>query len=152
MTEELQRTTPIDIDRIERLIIALGQRTTAHNEMLQTITECLIGIDASLRQMALVSNPAPNYQRQLSEFEGFDWGAIDATILKEDEDGPSAVEWNGKVFMRRSPNNRFAGAVWFSRCTGKDADGNNKYERLISFKAMNDAEPIAEKAKKAIRA
>ena len=150
MSDAPQRTSPVDIDRIEKLVIALGQRTAAQNEMLQTIAECLIGIDASLRQMALASNPAPNYQRQLNEYQGFDWGSIGAAILKEDDDGVSVVEWNGQVFTRRSPNNKFDAAVWFSRCAGKDADGNNRYVRLISFKAASDAEPIAAKARKAI--
>jgi hypothetical protein len=31
-------------------------------------------------------------------------------------------------------------------------NGNKRYARLISFRALNDAEPIAAKAKKAIRA
>ena len=66
--------------------------------------------------------------------------------------GVTAVEWNGQVFTRRSPNNKFAEAVWFSRHLGQDADGNKRYARLISFRALSDAEPIAAKAKKAIRA
>lgn len=148
MSEKSQRAYPVDIDQIEKLVIALGQRTKAQNEMLRLIGECLLGIDASLRQMVLVSSPAPNYQRQLNEYQNFDWGSIGAMILKQDEDGVSAVEWNGQVFVRRSPNNKYDAAIWFSRCTGKDADGNNRYVRLISFKAVNEAEPIAAKAKK----
>jgi hypothetical protein len=35
---------------------------------------------------------------------------------------------------------------------GQDADGNKRYARLITFRALSDAEPIAAKAKKAIRA
>jgi hypothetical protein len=31
-------------------------------------------------------------------------------------------------------------------------NGNKRYARLVSFRALNDAEPIAAKAKKAIRA
>ncbi|MCI0661469.1 MAG: single-stranded DNA-binding protein, partial [Acidobacteria bacterium] len=108
--------------------------------------------ESHLRQIAISSNPAPNYQRPLSEYAGFDWASIGATILNRDDDGVTAVEWNGQVFTRRSPNNKFAEAVWFSRCVGKDAEGNNKYARLISFKAVSEAEPIAAKAKKAIRA
>jgi hypothetical protein len=84
-------------------------------------------------------------------YDGFDWSSIGAGVLKEDEDGVSSVEWNGQVFTRRSPNNRFDAAIWFSRCVGKDSDGNNRYVRLISFKVASDAEPIAAKAKKAAR-
>jgi hypothetical protein len=152
MSDKPQRTTQIDIDKIEKLVIALGQRTAAQNEALTLIGGCLIGIDASLRQLSLASNPAPNYQRQLSEYRNFDWDSIGAMVLKEDEDGVNAVEWNEHVFQRRSPSNKFDAAIWFSRCTGKDSEGNNRYVRLITFKAGNEAEPIAAKAKQAIRA
>jgi hypothetical protein len=64
----------------------------------------------------------------------------------------TAVEWNGQVFTRRSPNNKFDAAVWFSRHLGQDADGNKRYARLIVFRALSDAEPIAAKAKKGTRA
>src|SRR5687767_15974019 len=128
-------------DHIEKLIITLGQRMTAHNEILQMIASSLEGIDASLRQIAISSNPAPNYHRPLTEYPEFDWTSIGAAILKEDQEGVTAVEWNGQVFTRRSANNKFDAAVWFSRCTGKDAEGNNRYARLMTFKAVGDAEP-----------
>lgn len=139
-----------DIDRAEKLILTLEQRMSEQNELLQMIAASLQGIESHLRQIAISSNPAPNYQRSLSDYPGFDWLSIGATALKEDNDGVTAVEWNGQVFTRRSPNNKFDAAIWFSRCVGKDADGNNKYVRLISFKAAADAEPIAAKAKKDI--
>ncbi|MCG3144887.1 MAG: hypothetical protein HONDAALG_02397 [Gammaproteobacteria bacterium] len=139
-----------DIDRTEKLIVTLGQRISEQNEILQMIAASLQGVESHLRQIAISSNPAPNYQRPLSEYIGFDWLSIGATVLKEDDDGATAVEWNGQVFTRRSPHNKFDAAIWFSRCVGKDADGNNRYARLISFKAVNDAEPIAAKARKAI--
>jgi len=151
MSEALQATSPMDVGRIEKLVITLGQRTNTQNELLQIIAESLQGIDASLRQMALASNPAPNYQRSLNEYRSFDWGSIGAAVLKEDKDGVSVVEWNNQVFTRRSPNNKFDAAVWFSRCVGKDAENNNRYVRLITFKAASDAEPISSKAKKAVR-
>jgi hypothetical protein len=139
-----------EIDRSEKLIVALGQRIGEQNEILQMIAASLQGVESHLRQIAISSNPAPNYQRPLSDYPGFDWLSIGATVLKEDHDGATAVEWNGQIFTRRSPNNKFDAAVWFSRCVGKDADGNNKYVRLISFKAASEAEPIAAKARKAI--
>jgi len=80
------------------------------------------------------------------------WSSIGAIVLNRDSDGVTAVEWNGQVFTRRSPSNRYDGAVWYSRHLGKDSDGNMRYARLISFRALSDAEPIAAKAKKAIRA
>jgi hypothetical protein len=122
------------------------------NEILRMIAASLEGVELHLRQIAVSSNPAPNYQRSLSEYPTFDWPSIAATVLSRDDDGVTAVEWNGQVFTRRSPNNKFAEAVWFSRHLGQDADGNKRYARLISFRALSDAEPIAAKAKKAIRA
>jgi hypothetical protein len=139
-----------DID--EKLIVKLGQRLSEQNEILRVIAASLQGVESHLRQMALSSNPAPNYQRPLSEYPTFDWSSIGAIVLNRDDDGVTAVEWNGQVFTRRSPNNKFAEAVWFSRHLGQDADGNKRYARLISFRALSDAEPIAAKAKKAIRA
>jgi ssDNA-binding DdrB-like protein len=135
-----------DID--EKLIVKLGQRLSEQNEILRAIAASLQGVESHLRQMAVSSNPAPNYQRHLSEYPSFDWSSIGATVLNRDGDGVTAVEWNGQ----RSPNNKFAEAVWFSRHLGQDSDGNKRYARLIAFKALSDAEPIAAKAKKAIRA
>jgi len=141
-----------ETDRSEKLIITLGQRVNEQNEILRMIAASLQGVESHLRQMAVSSNPAPNYQRPLSEYPIFDWPSIGATVLNRDEDGVTAVEWNGQVFTRRSPNNKFDAAVWFSRHLGQDADGTKRYARLIVFRALSDAEPIAAKAKKAIRA
>jgi hypothetical protein len=135
----------------DKLIMKLGQRISEQNEILRMIATSLQGVESHLRQMAVSSNLVPNYQRALSEYPTFDWSSIGASVLNRDDDGVTAVEWNGQVFTRRSPNNKFDAAVWFSRCVGKDADGNNRYVRLISFKAVSEAEPIAAKAKKAIR-
>ncbi len=119
-----------EMDRSEKLIVALGQRISEQNEILQMIAASLQGVESHLRQIAISSNPAPNYQRPLSDYPGFDWLSIGATALKEDNDGVTAVDWNGQVFTRRSPNNRFDAAVWFSRCVGKDADGCDLKDRM----------------------
>jgi hypothetical protein len=142
--------TMSDVD--EKLIIKLGQRINEQNEILRIIAASLEGIESHLRQIAVSSNPAPNYQRTLSEYPTFDWSSIGATVLNRDGDGATSVEWNGQVFTRRSPSNKFDAAVWFSRHLGQDSDGNKRYARLIVFRALTDAEPIAAKAKKAIRA
>lgn len=152
MSNETPNQTAPGNDHLKQLLVALERRTEGQSKVLHLIAESLQGIEAHLRQIALSSNPAPNYQRPLSKYHGFDWSSIGAGILKEDEDGVSSVEWNGQVFTRRSPNNKFDAAIWFSRCVGKDSDGNNRYVRLITFKAASDAEPIAAKAKKAVRA
>jgi hypothetical protein len=147
-----QGGTMLDADHAEKLIVMLGQRISEQSGILRTIAASLQGIESHLRQIAVSSNPAPNYQRTLSEYPTFDWPSIGATVLNRDEDGVTAVEWNGQIFTRRSPSNRFQEAVWFSRHLGQDSDGNKRYARLISFRDLNDAEPIASKAKKAIRA
>ncbi|HZF39354.1 MAG TPA: hypothetical protein VE715_11045 [Blastocatellia bacterium] len=55
-----------DID--EKLIVKLGQRISEQNEILRMIAASLEGIESHLRQTAISSNPAPNYQRPLSEY------------------------------------------------------------------------------------
>jgi ssDNA-binding DdrB-like protein len=140
-----------EIDHAETLIVTLGQRIGEQIGILRTIAASLRSIESHLRQMAVSSNPAPNYQRPLSEYPTFDWPSIGATVLNRDGDGATSVEWSGQVFTRRSPSNKFQCAIWFSRHLGQDADGNKRYARLISFRDLNDAEPIAAKAKKAIR-
>jgi hypothetical protein len=117
-----------DID--EKLIVKLGQRMSEQNEILRVIAASLQGVESHLRHMAVSSNPAPNYQRHLSEYPSFDWSSIGATVLNRDGDGVTAVEWNGQVFTRRSPNNKFAEAVWFSRHLGQDSDGCDLKHRM----------------------
>jgi hypothetical protein len=136
----------------EKLIVKLGQRISEQNEILRMIAASLEGVESYLRQIAVSSNPAPNYQRTLSEYPTFDWSSIGATVLNRDGDGVTAVEWNGQIFTRRSASNKFPEAVWYSRHLGQDVDGNRRYVRLITFKVLSDAEPIVAKAKKAIRA
>jgi hypothetical protein len=139
-----------DKDHAEKLIVTLGQRISEQNGILRKIAASLQGVEAHLRQMAISSNPAPNYQRPLSEYPTFDWPSIGATILNRDGDGATAVEWNGQVFIRRSPDNAFGAAIWFNRSVGRDSDGKNKYVRLITFKPPSESGPIGAKAKRAI--
>ena len=96
-----------DMDRAEKLIATLGQRIGEQNGILRTIAASLQGVEAHLRQMAVSSNTAPNYQRLLSEYPTFDWSSIGSTVLNRDSDGATSVEWNGQVFTRRSPSNKF---------------------------------------------
>jgi len=103
----------------EKLIIKLGQRINEQNEILRMIAASLEGIESHLRQIAVSSNPAPNYQRHLSEYPTFDWPSIGAAVLNRDGDGVTAVEWNGQVFTRRSPNNKFDAAVCFLAILGR---------------------------------
>ncbi len=137
-------------DQIEKLIAALGQRMNALNTTLETIAESLQGVELHLREISISSNPAPNYRRPLSEYRDFDWSSIGAIVLKEDKDGATEVEWNGQVFTRRSPDNSYDAAVWYSRSVGKDSDGKNKYLRLITFKPSSESRSIGAKAKRAL--
>lgn len=90
---------------------------------------------------------APNLQKPIAEFKGFDWSTIGASVVQRDQYGAAVVEWGGKQFTRRSPDNKFGAAIWFSRSTGeKDEQGRNQYERLITFKVLHEAEPIGSKA------
>ncbi len=88
----------------------------------------------------LAPNTAPNYQRSLEEFRSFAWESINATIERSDQYGAAIVNWRGYQFVRRSPSNKFGEAIWFSRCVGKDETGENKYERLITFKPTSKAQ------------
>ncbi|MCI0388072.1 MAG: single-stranded DNA-binding protein [Acidobacteria bacterium] len=141
---------PQSDDRIEKLITVLGQRMNTLTRMLQMIAESLQGVELHLREMSISSNPAPNYRRPLSDYRDFDWASIGAIVLKEDRDGATEVEWNSQVFTRRSADNSFDAAIWFSRSVGKDSEGKNKYLRLITFKPPSESGPIGAKAKKAI--
>lgn len=115
---------------IEKLI----QLTQAQNAILTTIAN-------TLQKLAQASAPAsPNYRRRLSEYPGFDWSEIGATIAAQDNQGVSEVEWNLHRFTRRAGSGKFGKAIWFSRPTGKDGD-ENLYARLITFKD-GDAEPV----------
>src|SRR5262245_35332531 len=116
------QTEPQNDDRIEKLITVLGQRMNGLNKTLQMIAESLQGVELHLREMSISSNPAPNYRRPLSDYQDFDWASIGAIVLKEDRDGATEVEWNGQVFTRRSPQNSYDAAIWYSRSVGKDSD------------------------------
>lgn len=110
-------------------------------------------IAASLRTLAASApQTTPDYQRRLEEFAGFDWQAIGATVLENDQDGPAAVEWRGRRYTRRAPQNKFDAAIWFSRASGRDEDGTVHYERLITFKVQAEPEPLPAKAKQALAA
>ncbi|MBD2019395.1 hypothetical protein H6F43_04250 [Leptolyngbya sp. FACHB-36] len=108
-------------------------------------------IAVSLERMAPTDQKAPSWTKPLSDFLQFDWASIGATVVSMDDSGPSIVEWNGKQFYRRSPNNRFGEAIWFSRSIGEqDSEGKTIYERLVTFKLLTEVEPIPNKVNRAI--
>lgn len=115
------------------------------------IMALLDDIASSLRTIAASApQTTPDYQRRLEEFAGFDWLGIGATVLENDQDGPAAVEWRGRRYTRRAPQNKFDAAIWFSRAAGRDEDGTVHYERLITFKVQAEPEPLPAKAKQAL--
>jgi len=119
-------------------------------EIQQRQNTVLERIAASLERLAPANQSAPNYQKTLEEFRGFDWATIGATVVQSDPSGAAIVEWSRQQFTRRSPTNKFGEAIWFSRSVGKDDDGNTRYERLITFRKMGEVEPIPDRVNRAI--
>lgn len=110
-------------------------------------TVLLETIAAALAQ----TQPAPNYKGNLDRFHAFDWSRIGATVEQEDVDGVAAVLWHNNYYVRRSAANKFEPAIWFSRPIGKDEDGNNRYERLITFKRQATVEPLPDRVRQTVR-
>ena len=107
----------------------------------QLIIESMQRIAIALELM-IPPQVAPSYQFALDKFATFDYASIGAVVADKDSDGASAILWRNNIYVRRSPTNKFESAIWFSRCVGRDEKGANIYERLITFKAMSDAEPL----------
>jgi len=123
------------------------------NEQFQLMIDILGQQTALLERLVAAveaRSPVPNYVRDLAEFTEFDWSEIDATVIQTDDDGIATISWRGHRYMRRSPSNKFDPAIWFSRAIGKDDDGSNRYERLITFKELAEPEPLPSKVKKAL--
>jgi hypothetical protein len=116
------------------------------------IEALLANIAESLNKIALALNASTEIRKSIGEYLDFDWASIGAKVLKSDADGPGVVEHSGKIYKRRAPDNRFAAAIWFSRCTGKAEDGANQYETLISFEQLSaEIEPIGRKARQILQ-
>ena len=92
----------------------------------------------------------PGYTRDITEFPKFNWPSIDAKVIEFDDYGPTIVEWNRHRYYRRSPENNFGTAIFFSRSLGKKEDGGNNYERLITFKPKPEVTAISRAAEAAI--
>lgn len=116
--------------------------------LLDRINNNLTRIADALGSMAQPkADFAPDHVRPIEDFPDFNWDSIKANIIRTDDDGPTHVEWRGQVFTRRSPRNKFDPAIWYSRSTGKNGDGENEYIRLITFREIKDADPIDSKAR-----
>lgn len=118
----------------ERLISLLAAQTASLNR-----------IALALEAIALTNAPAPNFVKPIELYADFDFTAIGASVKGRDANGPTELEWGGYLWTRRSPQNKFGEAIWFSRATGKDPEGQVKYARLITFKKLTEAEPLPRK-------
>lgn len=122
------------------------------NDLDMVFLDLLGQIAGSLAEIANFMAPAaPNWTHDLAAFPTFDFQSIGATVVKADDFGPATVEWRGRTYTRRSPENKFGAAIWFSRPAGKTEDGSVRYERLITFRPTADAEPISRQAETAVR-
>ncbi len=111
-----------------------------HRQMLalERIADCL---------ESLAPKSAPDIKKPIEEFRNFDWSSIGAHVEKSDNYGAALVSWKGQLYTRRSPQNKYEPCIWYSRCTSKDENGNNVYERLITFKSLSkhEADPLPQK-------
>ncbi len=135
-------------EQFEKLLKVVSAGFGGINANLRILAEALVQVEHNMAMMIAVNNPAPNLHKPMAEFASFDWATINAKVIKGDDDGASAVEWNGRVFTRRSPSNKFDPAIWFSRAVGRDENGTNRYEKLITFRDVADAEELPNKVRK----
>ncbi|KJH72206.1 single-stranded DNA-binding protein [Aliterella atlantica] len=138
----------------QRLEIEATNRIADAIEKLTAMMEKMLKVSDTLERIALLIDrmlpaKAPDVVFDISQFATFDWASIGVVVVQKDESGPTVVNWRGQPFFRRSPNNKFAAAIWFSRCIGKDERGENTYERLCTFKSLGhiEVEPISDKVK-----
>ncbi len=118
-------------DRVITLLAALVSNT---NRIAQ-----------SLELMTMQNAKEPNYQRPIEQYRDFDFETIGAQVKARDEHGVTALDWGGFIWTRRSPQNKFGEAIWFSRPLGKKEDGSVDYARLITFRKFTEAEPLPRK-------
>lgn len=127
------------------LELQLLQRNTMALEAIQDILRDMYTTLIAVRHIVQSTQPT-DYQYDLSAFPNFDWDKIGAAVVERDRYGAAAVTWGGHTYIRRSPQNKFGEAIWFSRCTGKGETGENVYERLITFKRHKQcASPVPER-------
>lgn len=120
--------------------------------LLATLVGEVHGMRAALEAMAIANSPEPRMVKPLSEYEGFDWSVINATVVARDKDGPSLVEWGGFQWKRRSRDD-YGKDIFFTRPNGKLPDGKVRYIRLITFKGdMGKVKPVPEATREAMAA
>lgn len=117
-------------------------------QIIELLFQCL-GELRSLAQASEAAKPFRSHLKPIEQFPGFDWGSIGATVVAADDDGPTVVEFGGESYKRRSPQNKFTPAIWYSRSIGKDEGGENQYQKLITFKDLSteEVDPIPAKVR-----
>jgi len=114
--------------------------------MDERLISILERIAVALERLSNDGKPvAPNLNRPMEEYGGFDWSSFGAEVAKRDDDGPTHIQHNGTLYTRRSPVNKYDPAIWYSAPAGKDEEGNTAYVRLITFKHFGDADPLPAK-------
>lgn len=140
----------MDLTDFERAMLQQQQAMLQQQKAIADGLRLLYREIRTIKEVRVASQPFRSYSFSLEEFHGFDWSSIGAEIYARDSDGVSIVQFRGQRYTRRSAANKFEPAVWFSRATGKDAAGENQYEKLITFKAIPQADPLPAKTKGAI--
>jgi len=82
------------------------------------------------------------YVRPLSDYRDFEWEKIGARVMGRDRYGATMVEVGMDIYVRRSPDNKYESAIWFSRSLGE----GNGYEKLIVFRDL-EASELGKKAR-----
>ena len=103
-------------------------------------------LDLLLEQGVSQVGEVESIVRPLAEFTTFDWATIQAQVVETDRYGPTIVCWQGKQYLRRSPNNNFRTAVWYSRYVGRRGEVR-VYDRLITFRETVSPRALTTKTK-----
>jgi hypothetical protein len=125
----------------------------ALESLVSGLNKRLTQIESNLRFLLEALKPGPEYQRTIWDYPAFDWSEIGAKVIGSDQWGATLVEWNGKRWKRRAPDNKYGADIWFSRCIGKE-NNENVYAELIKFseKRTDDrVDPLGKNAMNLLR-
>ena len=123
-------------EQFEKLMQVYREQYKLNQKILQTQQLILARLDRLVDNIEIND---PEIERSLSEYKNFDWKAIRARVIEIDSDGVALVEWRGKIYKRRSPDNKFSPAIWYSPKEG------DSYKKLITFKDFGSIEPLGRK-------
>lgn len=131
----------MNTEQFELFVMAQREVYKLYREGLELNKQLLQKVSSIERKLEILTSDRgmldPNYEKSLAEYPDFDWSSIEAEVISRDSFGVSQVEWRNRIYKRRNPENKFAPAIWFSRHDGE------QYQKLITFKTINPAEPIS---------